>query len=544
MPATYHERLSALDQSFLALETPNASMHVALTAIFEPGPLLTAQGGIDIDAIRRHIAARLPLTPRYRQRLLFTPMLGDAVWVDDDAFDLTFHVRHASLPRPGGERQLQRRCAEILERPLDRRRPLWEVWVIEGLSGDRFAMLCKVHHCMVDGIAGVDILAALLDTVPSEVVEPAEPWAPRPMPSQREVLAAELRRRARASIGLMRGMRDALRAPRQTRRDLGARATAFFRLLGHLGRAPSTPFNLPIGPHRRIDWLSFELATIKAVRTAFGGTINDVVLSTVAGAVGKFLARRRVRLDGEFRAVVPVSVRGTDERGVPGNRVSVWLTTLPVGERDARRCLATVSRMTAQLKDSRQAAGAEVLTQVAEWTTANVINLAAQFINGTHRFNLIVTNVPGPPVPFYLLGARMVAAYPHLPLFENQGLGIALFSYAGNLYWGVGADWNQMPDLHEFMADLAESFAELCAVARVDGLQPEARRSAAVPRATPLTVRRGSVRPTSATPVKTRGTGARTRAGSAADGLRRAAPVPRLDTGRASRSTAQPGGQR
>jgi WS/DGAT/MGAT family acyltransferase len=544
MRASFYERLTALDQSFLAFETPNAYMHVALTAIFEPGSLSTPQGGIDVDRIRRHIAARLRFIPRYRQRLMYTPVMSDAIWVDDDHFDLGYHVRHASLPRPGGERQLQRRCAEILERPLDRQHPLWEVWIIEGLSGGRFAMLSKVHHCMVDGIAGVDILAALLGTEPCATLEPIAAWAPRPMPADRELLGIEMRRRTRAAIGLLR---DAVREPRRMGRDLGARAAALVRLLGRLGRAPSTPFNQQIGPHRRVDWLSFDLATIKAIRTQLGGTINDVVLTTVAGAIGKFLARRRIELDGEFRTVVPVSVRGADERGVPGNRVSVWLTALPVQERDALRRLAEVRALTLQLKDDQDAMGAEIVTQAAEWTTANVLKLAAQFINYARCFNLIVTNVPGPPVPFYLLDARMSAAYPHLPLFENQGLGVALFSYAGTLYWGVGADWNQMSDLGEFMREIAESFDELCAAAGISASTPAAHPSpppAPSARASRLTVDRAAPLTPPAAPAAARGTGARTRAASAAGGLRRALPGPRLETARSSRSTGRPAGPR
>jgi len=543
MRASFYERLSALDQSFLAFETPNAYMHVAVTAVFEPGSLTTPHGGVDIDRIRHHIAARLRLIPRYRQRLTQTPVSSDAIWVDDDQFDLLYHVRHASLPRPGGERQLQRRCAEILERPLDRRRPLWEMWIIEGLSGGRFAMLAKVHHCMVDGIAGVDILAALLGTAPCEDPEPIEPWTPRPRPSDRALLADELRRRVAASVGLVRGLRAALRAPGRAGRDLGERATAFVRLLSHLGRVPSTPFNQPIGPHRRVDWLSVELATIKAIRKRLGGTINDVVLTTVAGAVGRFLARRRVALEGEFRTVVPVSVRGADERGQPGNRVSVWLTALPVHERDAQARLEAVCAMTEQLKDNKEAMGAEIVTQAAEWTTANVINLATHFINSARRFNLIVTNVPGPPVPFYLLGAPMVAIYPHLPLFENQGLGVALLSYAGTLYWGVAADWHQMSDLGDFMGDIAESFDELRAAAGVAAVAVPAPPQAPPPAARPprLTVHRGAAATPSAAEGAARGTGARTRARSGADGLRRALPDPRSDTARSSRSTGRPG---
>jgi WS/DGAT/MGAT family acyltransferase len=541
MRESFYARLSALDQSFLAFETPNATMHVALTAIFEPGSLATPAGGIDVDRIRQHIAARLRFIPRYRQRLMHTPLMRDAIWVDDEQFDLGYHVRHASLPRPGGERQLQRRCAEILERRLDRQHPLWEVWIIEGLSGGRFAMLAKVHHCMVDGIAGVDILAALLGTEPCARPEPIEAWEPRPLPADRELLSTEMRRRTRAAIGLLRA---AVREPRRMGRDLGARAGALIRLLGRLGRAPSTPFNQPIGPHRRVDWLSFDLSTIKAIRTQLGGTINDVVLTTVAGAIGKFLLRRRIELSGAFRTVVPVSVRGADERGVPGNRVSVWLTALPVEEPDARRRLAAVRALTLQLKDDQDAMGAEIVSQAAEWTTANVIKLAAQVINYARCFNLIVTNVPGPPVPFYLLDARMAAAYPHLPLFENQGLGVALFSYAGTLYWGVGADWNQMPDLGEFMDEIAASFDELCAAAGVGAAAPAARPSPSPAPPPRLGARRAAALTPPAAPAAARGTGARTRAGSAADGLRRVLPGPRPAAARPVRSTGRPAAPR
>lgn len=524
---TWYERLSALDQTFLAFETGNAPMHVALTGIFEPGSLATEDGGVDIDRIRRHIAARLRFIPRYRQRVVMLPILNDAIWVDDDAFDLGFHVRHTSLPRPGGERQLQRRCAEILERPLDRRRPLWEMWFIEGLEGGHFAMVAKVHHCMVDGIAGIDILAALLGTEPSEVDEPVEVWRPRPAPRQRDVLVGELRRRGTSSIDAARRVGDWLRHPADASRTASAGAASFVRLLSKLSGASSTPFNQPIGPHRRVDWFSIRLADVKAIRTALGGTLNDVVLTTVAGAVGKFFAKRRVYPNGEFRTVVPVSVRAMDQRGATGNRVSVWLTDLPITERDPRRRLAAVSAITAALKDDQDAMGAELLTQAAEFTTGNVVNLIARLINSSRRFNLIVTNVPGPPVPFFLLGARMLAAYPHLPLFENQGLGVALLSYAGTLSWGVGADWNQMPDLADFMAMLGEAFDELCEAAGVTALAADDEPL--------LTVHHGGAATPTTELAAARGTGGRSRVASVAGGPRRVAPGPRLERGRSSR---------
>ncbi len=527
MAVTFHERLTALDQSFLAFETANAPMHVAITAIFEPGALTNADGGVDMVRVRQHIAARLRLIPRYRQRLLHIALIEDPVWIDDASFDLGYHVRHASLPHPGGERQLQRRCAEILERRLDRARPLWEIWIIEGLQGGRFAMLAKVHHCMVDGVAGIDILAALLDTVPSQDVEPIEPWTARPAPRQPELLAGEMRRRAESSLALARGIGDWLRDPRQARRSVGEGAAALLRLLGRLGSAPSTPFNQPIGPYRRIDWFSVDLAEVKAIRTRLGGTINDVVLTTVAGAVGRFLAKRRCWLDGEFRTVVPVSVRTVDERGSTGNRVSVWLTALPVRERDARQRLEIVRAVTAELKAEHEAMGAEMVTQAAEWTTGNVVNLIARLINSARRFNLIVTNVPGPPVPFYLLDARMGAIYPHLPLFENQGLSVALLSYAGTLSWGIGGDWSQMPDLAEFVAALEESFAELRAAAAEDPGDAARSRLVAHPGSGAAT----RIPVPAAVPDRR----ARRHAGSAAGDPRRGGQAPRLERGRSSR---------
>jgi len=469
MAARSYERLSGLDGSFLAFETPTTYMHVAVTAVFEVGPTATPQGGVDIRRIRAHIASRLHLIPRYRQRVRHIPLVNDAVWVDDDEFDLSYHVRHTSLPRPGGERQLQRLCAEILERPLDRRRPLWEVWIIEGLVGGRFAMLAKVHHCMVDGIAGVGLLAALLSMEPDTKVEKAERWVPRREPSERELLRDEINRRANASMRVARGLRRALQSPRRAGRVLRKRAGAVWGLMNAgLSGAPPLPFNKPISPHRRVDWLSFDLATVKQVKTHFGGTINDVVLATVAGAVRKFLEQRRQDVSSpELRVVVPVSVRTADERGAMGNRVSVWVVSLPLDEHDARFRMATVCESTAGLKENEQSLGAEVLTQAAEWTTANLLNLAVRFINRSSQYNLIVTNVPGPPVPFYLLGSRMLSVYPHVPLFENQGLGVALLSYAGNLYWGLTGDWDQVPDLQMFTKVVAESFSELCEVAGV-----------------------------------------------------------------------------
>lgn len=463
---THHERLSALDQTFLAFETRNAPMHVALTGIFEPGSLATEDGGVDIDRIRRHIAARLRFIPRYRQRVVMLPILNDAVWVDDDAFDLAFHVRHTSLPRPGGKRQLQRRCAEILERPLDRGRPLWEMWFVEGLEGGRFAMVAKVHHCMVDGIAGIDILAALLGTEPSEVEEPIEPWQPRPAPRQRDVLLGELRRRGASSLDAVRRVGDFLSRPGDASRATGAGVAAFVRLLSKLSGASSTPFNQPIGPHRRVDWFSIGIAEVRAIRAALGGTLNDVVLATVSGAIRRFLERHRVDVDSlDFRVMAPVSVRSTDERGTLGNRVSAWMVPLPLGERDPRAALAAIRHTTEHLKESKEAMGAEVLTQVGEWTPSTLLSLASRMMTRALPFNLVVTNVPGPQLPLYLMSARMLDNFGLIPLTDYLCLGIVLFSYDGQLCWGFTCEWDLLPDLHDFVLDVRAAFDDLQAAA-------------------------------------------------------------------------------
>lgn len=467
MPAPSYERLSGLDQSFLHFETTNCYMHVAITAIFDGGSLVRADGGFDIKRARRHIASRLHLIPRYRQRLGYIPLINDPVWIDDDQFDLDYHVRHTHLPKPGTEKQLQTLAARILERPLDRAKPLWETWFVEGLPGGRFAMLSKVHHCMVDGVAGVDLMAAMLGFTPCEHPQKSERWQARPAPSGRQLLRDDLARRARASLDLARRASDLVGHPAEAGSDIGSRLSAFWGLVRALPTpAAETPFNRPIGAHRRMDWVRFDLNEVKSVKNRLGGSLNDVVLATVAGAVRRFLRRRRVAVDGiDFRAVVPVNMRASGEHAGTGNRVSIWFTPLPVGERDPLQRYEAIRAITAGYKEAHSARGAEVLTDTAEWTTSHVLGAAVKLVNRTRPYNLIVTNVPGPPVPFYLLDAPMVAAYPHVPLFENQGLGIALFSYTDSLYWGLVGDWDLLPDIHRVVEYLRESFAELCEAA-------------------------------------------------------------------------------
>ncbi len=473
-----YERLSGLDQAFLHFETPNTYMHVALTAVFDPGSLVTPGAGIDIKRIRRHIASRLHLIPRYRQKLQFVPVTNDAVWVDDPHFDLEYHVRHTSIPSPGSDRQLQTAVARLLERALDRSRPLWETWFIEGLAEGRFAMLSKVHHCMVDGIAGVDLLAALLAVGPHAIDEKPVRWHPVAAPTTSELLRDDVGRRARAGWQLLKGLPSLWRNNEPVTSDFSSRLSALWELLQTgLPAAAQTPFNQPIGPHRRVVWFRLPLADLKAVKARLDGTLNDIVLTTVAGALRRYLRQHGHDTSGiELRTAVPVSVRSDRERGQTGNRVSVWLTPLPLDEADPRRCFRLIHAMTARSRSQQHALGAEMLTQTADWTTSLVVGAAARLLTRARLFNLIVTNVPGPPMPLYLLDAPLVAAYPHVPLFENQGLGIALFSYAEHLYWGLVSDWDVVPDIHELSECVQSAFAELQTAVGLAPPRAEARK--------------------------------------------------------------------
>jgi diacylglycerol O-acyltransferase / wax synthase len=466
-PQAHYERLSALDASFLHIEEPSAHMHVAATLLFDAAPLTLPDAGLDSERIRAFVASRLHLVPRYRQRLAWTPRTGHPVWVDDDRFNIVYHVRHTALPKPGSERQLKRLVGRILSQQLDRGKPLWEMWVIEGVVGGRFALVAKAHHCMVDGISGVDLLTALLTPDPAESPAHAPPWTPRRAPTALELLAGEVWRRAEQPLRLLGAAASALRDPLGALGTVGESiASVTESLAGGLRSTSPTPLNVPIGPHRRFDWLRLPLDDMRAVRRVFGGTLNDVVLATVAGGLGRFLEARGVLTEGlEYRAMIPVSFRSREERGTLGNKVSLLLAPLPLAERDPYRRLVRVIETTVQLKTSRQAHGAELLEELADMTAPALLTQTVRMAVALRTYNLVVTNVPGPPVPLYLLGAQMTAVYPAVPLYANQGVGIALFSYAGDLYWGFNADWETVPDLHELVRAMAASFDELRATA-------------------------------------------------------------------------------
>jgi len=463
MAYSHYDRLTSLDSTFLAIETPAVHMHVGSVAIFEGAPLLAKDGGLDLERIHSLSEPTLRRSARFRQRLERIPFFDDPVWVDDATFNLDYHLRHTSLPEPGDERQLKRLCGRIFSQKLDLRRPLWEMWFVEGLEGGRIAVISKIHHCMVDGIAGMDLMAGLMASPEQLASAPTGRWMPRPAPSPAQLLAGEVARRAafpaRVAGAGLRALGAPLRSLGEARHALGSVGQL---IVAGIGSASPTPLNDEIGPHRRFDWTRMDIAALKEVKERFGATLNDVVLAIVAGGVRHFLKRRGVTVDDlDFRAMVPVSVRQQSERGQVGNRVVSVAASLPVDERDPARRVARVIESTRRFKTSGIVEGGELLEGLGELAISSLMAGISRVAALTRAFNLVVTNVPGPQIPLHMLGAKLEEVYPLVPLFTNQCLGIALFSYDGGLYWGFNADWDAVPDLHDLVGMLQQELEVL-----------------------------------------------------------------------------------
>jgi diacylglycerol O-acyltransferase / wax synthase len=457
-----HDRLSGLDSSFLHLERGEAHMHVASTTLFEgPAP--------SYEELREHIAERLHLVPRFRQKLRFDPQ-----------FNLGYHIRHTALPPPGSEDQLQTLAARIFSQRLDRSKPVWEMWLVDGVSGGRFALVTKSHHCLVDGVSGVDITTVLFDAdKDADPVPHPEPWTPRPEPTSAELLAEALIERATSPREMVRGARALFRAPRQVARAVvdGLEAAGAFARSGWA--APSSPFNVGISPYRRFTWLRADLADFKAIKNEAGGTVNDVVLAVVSGALGRYLrARGHSTHDLELRAMVPISVRGAAEHGELGNRVSSFMAPLPVWSEDPLERLRLVSETMGDLKESKQAVGATIMTQITDFAPPTIAGQAARLQPQQRFFNLVVTNVPGPQFPLYLMGRKLEAIFPMVPLARRQAVCFGIMSYDGQVNFGLIGDYDAMPDVDEMGGEVAAAIDEL----REATAQPKSARS---PRATP-----------------------------------------------------------
>ena len=467
----HFEPLSHLDASFLALESPSTHMHVGAVVQFEAAQLKLTDGGIDIGRIKDHILGKLQYIPRYRQRLAYVPATRHPVWVDDEHFNFDYHVRHTSLPRPGTDEQLKLLAGRIVSQQLDRAKPLWELWVVEGLENDRFAIIAKIHHCMIDGVSGIDLTSILLNVVPTTVVEPPDDWTPRPAPSSTQLVVAEAARITRRTVDSMSSLRSLRTRSRELAMVGGGRAFAAFNSLrsGWLSAASRTPLNPDLGPNRRVDWTESSLDDVKEIRRALGGSVNDVLLAVVAGAVRHFLTEeRQFDVDDiEFRAMVPVSTRQADQRGSLGNQVAMWLVNLPLSEPEPLLRLQKLHEETARLKQTNQALGASTLVELSRGTPLTLISLANRVVGPIVRpFNLTVTNVPGPQFPMYLLEAKMIASFPIVPLWSQHGLGLAIFSYDGNLHWGIHADFDAIPDTDRVAAAISMAIKELLDAAR------------------------------------------------------------------------------
>lgn len=465
------ERLSGLDTSFLHLERSGAHMHVASTSVFE-GPAPTH------EEFRDHIASRLHLVPRFRQKLRFVPLAQSRpVWVDDPHLNLDYHVRQTALPAPGSDEQLRNLAARIFSQQLDRSKPLWELWLVEGLNDNRFAIIGKSHHALVDGVSGVDITTVLfdLDPEPAGAPDKAPPWLARPEPTDFQLLAEALKERATSPKEIYRGVRAALRGPRQVLRGVGATS----KMIGAGLAAPHSVFNVEIGPHRRFQMTQTDLADLKRVKDAHGGTVNDVILSIVAGGIGRYLRARGHDTGGlELRAMVPVSVRAPDEHGALGNRVSAMMAPLPVWCEDPVERLRLMSEEMGDLKSSGQAVGAEILTKLTDFAPGTIVSQAARLQPAQRFFNLVVTNVPGPQFPLYVLGRKMESIFPMVPLARRQALCVGIMSYNGQVNFGLIGDYDALADLDSFALDLEAATQEVIDTVPAEK-KPKKRKAAA-----------------------------------------------------------------
>jgi WS/DGAT/MGAT family acyltransferase len=458
------DRLSPLDVSFLYLETPTTAMHVGGVAIFEPPD---GSEGFDYDALVALVAQRISLVQRYRQKVRWVPgKLANPVWVDDEDFDITYHVRRSALPRPGSLDQLRELVGRVQSRQLDRNRPLWEIYLVEGLEDGRFAIITKTHHAMVDGISAIDISTLILDATPTPREIPDDGWVPRREPSSASLVVnalADTMRRPTQAIDTVRGELADIRA-------IGARVTgAATGLLAaartSLRPAPDSPLNATIGEQRRYGMAATELDDYKRVRKAHGGTVNDVVLATVAGALRVWLLTRgeSVTPATTVRAMVPVSVRADVESGALGNRVSAIFVDLPVGEASPKVRLHQVSYAMKAHKESGQSVAADAIVALSGFAPPTIHSAAARLASGFSRrlFNVVVTNVPGPQYPLYAAGAPMLECYPVVPLSKGQAVSIGLTSYNGGVYYGLNVDRDAMPDVDVLAQCVEESLAEL-----------------------------------------------------------------------------------
>ena len=471
------ERMSPLDAGFLDLEDADrhSSLAIASVAVFEgPAP--------SYDECLAAIAGRLPLITRYRQKVHRLPLdLGRPVWVDDPHFDLRYHLRQTALPAPGGDRQLCRLIERVMTQRLDRERPLWECWLVEGLDGGRWALLTKVHHCMVDGVSGADLYRLIFDATPEPSPPVEDHWEPGPEPSTLWLTADALRELALSPVQLARTLGGALRHPGDLVGQTLTTARGLAALAGALRPADVSSLSGPVGRPRRYRLVRGSLADVKAVRRQLGGTVNDVVLAVLAGAFRELLlARGEPPSPHAVRSLVPVSVRAPGEEGIHENRVSLLLASLPVDLADPVERLAAVRAQLTALKGSREAEAGEAVTAIARYEPFPLLSLGLRLVFRAPQRNIVTvtTNVPGPRVPLYAMGRPVLEILPYVPIATTLRLGVAVLSYCDQLVFGVTGDRDSSPDIDVLAAGIEDGLAELVATARKAAAAPPA---AAVP---------------------------------------------------------------
>jgi diacylglycerol O-acyltransferase len=480
------DRLSGIDGAFLSLESPTTHLHILGVLIFDPTGVA---GGVGFDRVRALVASRLPLVPPFRQRMMPTPLgINHPVLVDDPEFDLDFHVRRASLPAPGGREELEDLAADLASRPLDRRRPLWEFHVVEGVSGDRIALIPKVHHSIIDGVSAAEVMAAFFDLSPEPAPQPLftgrssagwsrgsraashhDPsWAPEPFPGElarwRDVLSGL----PGTADGMVRTVSRTFRSVRERTQRPETKSTA-----------PASPFDVPrtsinraISPHRRVALAELPLEDVHRVRRALGGTVNDIVLTVVGGAMQRFFTGRGEDPDGSLVALVPVSVRAEIDRAVLGNQISALLVSLATELDDPSARLTRLGEEMRAAKEWARQSGSELLAGWAHTMVPAVVSRLTRLVTNARLFdhvapffNLIVSNVPGPDVPLFLAGARLEAAFPLGPIIEGAGLNVTVFSYLDSLFVGVTGCWDLVPDIEAVTVGMHDALAELVALA-------------------------------------------------------------------------------
>lgn len=463
-------RMTSADAAFWYGEQSTTPMQVGTIAVFK-----APKGGLDHEALVTHIGQRLAFVPRFRQRVREIPLgIARPVWVDDESFDITFHVRRSALPRPGSMEQLNELAARLLSRPLDKSRPLWEMYLVEGLADGDVALIAKTHEALVDGIAAVDLVSVLLDPTPEPAAVRPHAWHPNREPSDIELVTAAMTETLTRPAAAVEAVRDAIEDISSSASAIARRVTDVAASLVAAARpAEHSALQVPVGQHRRFATATFALDQVRRVHQEFDATVNDVLLAVVAGGLRSWLRSRDVEPSESLRALVPISTQTEEQVRRRDSSVAAFIVDLPVGEPDPVRRLQLVAAQLVQVRQSDRLAGADTLIGMAGFGPATLHALGARMAAdwASRLFSLEITNVPGPQQPMYLSGARMVASYACIPLTRQQAVTIAFTSYDGHVFVGVNADRDAVSDIDVLVDSLGSALAELVAVGKPRGLR-------------------------------------------------------------------------